>query len=273
MANLWPDHPAGPSADHLARLIAATPADFALYFDVDGTLIDIAETPEQVTAPADLAGDLAALQRRLGGAVAVVTGRRLAEVEAILAPIRVIGSGMHGLEFLGVAETRHQAASAGAVGPEAWGTLLPRSLVDGVVRLAASIPGLRLEQKGPILTVHYREIPSVGARVEAALAVLLADHGDGYHLKTGRAVVELIPNGTSKGTAIARIMATAPFAGRRPIMIGDDHADEDAFAVARAAGGFGLTVAGEHFNRGDEPFRGAAHVRSWIAGLNAGLAQ
>jgi len=150
---------------------------------------------------------------------------------------------------------------------------LPQCLVDGVVRLAASIPGLRLEQKGPILTVHYRQVPTVGARVEAALAVLLADHGEGYHLKPGRAVAELIPDGTSKGTAIARIMAATPFAGRCPIMIGDDHADEDAFAVARAAGGLGLTVAGEHFDPLGAAFRSAAHVRSWIADLNAGLAQ
>lgn len=313
------DGPAAASVADLARLIATRPADYALYFDVDGTLVDIAETPELVSAPTDLAGDLAGVRRRLGGAVAVVTGRRLADVELLLAPAEVVGSGMHGLEFQGFQtqgpegrgiEVQGLAAmpvlEAGRLGAAGHGILerdpgrgdlpavdgespafdgvaspgrewsaaqLPQALVDGVVRLAASIPGLRLEQKGPILTVHYRQVPTVGGRVEAALAVLLADHGEGYHLKPGRAVAELIPDGTSKGTAIARIMAATPFAGRCPIMIGDDHADEDAFAVARAAGGFGLTVAGEHFGAADAAFRSAAHVRSWIADLNAGLAQ
>lgn len=312
------DWPAAPSVADLAWLIAARPTDYALYFDVDGTLVDIAETPELVSAPTDLAGDLAGVRRWLGGAVAVVTGRRLADVELLLAPAEVVGSGMHGLEFQGfqtggaeaqslesldlevhgcatpVPEAGRPGAARGDVpdldlpvddgeGPafdgvaspcREWSAAqLPQGLLDGVVRLAASIPGLRLEQKGPILTVHYRQVPTVGGRVEAALAVLLADHGEGYHLKRGRAVAELIPDGTSKGTAIARIMAATPFAGRCPIMIGDDHADEDAFAVARAAGGFGLTVAGEHFGAAGAAFRSAAHVRSWIADLNAGLAQ
>ncbi|MBN8943548.1 MAG: hypothetical protein J0H01_28840 [Rhizobiales bacterium] len=317
------DRPAVRSAGDLARLIAARPADYALYFDVDGTLVDIAETPERVTVPTDLAGDLAGVRRQLGGAVAVVTGRRLADVERLLAPAEVVGSGMHGLEFQGLRspgieirgietkcieiqnhemrapealrpdEARHGVPQLAAPeldllraddeGPvvdsmeprrqERPAAQLPQGLVDGVVRLAASIPGLRLEQKGPILTVHYRQIPTVGARVEAALTVLLADHGDGYHLKPGRAVAELIPDGTSKGTAIARIMTAKPFAGRCPIMIGDEHADEDAFAVARAAGGFGLAVAGEHFGAAGAAFHSAAHVRSWIADLHAGLAQ
>jgi trehalose 6-phosphate phosphatase len=258
--------PGGPPAgtvDHLVRMIAARPDDFALYFDVDGTLIDIAETPEAVSVPADLAEGLTGLQQRLGGAVAVITGRRLADIDLLLSPARLVGSGMHGLEFNATpAERTEQPASE-----------VPLPLVDAAVRLIASIPGLRLEQKGPILTIHYRQVPSVGARVEAALAVIVADHGEGYHLKPGRAVVELIPDGTSKGTALARIMALSPFAGRRPIMIGDDRADEDAFAVARASGGFGLAVAGEHFSAGDATFAGAAGVRSWIARLNAGLTQ
>lgn len=268
---------AGPSPDELARMIAAAPADFALYFDVDGTLVDIAETPEQAAAPAELAGDLVTLQRRLGGAVAVVTGRRLADVEMLLAPARLAGSGMHGLEFQFPAVQQAdfddgEGASLKASRHVEPDKRLPATLVDGVARLAASIPGLRLEQKGPILTIHYRQVPTVGSRVEAALAVLLADHGEGYHLKPGRAVAELIPNGTSKGTAMARLLASPPFAGRRPVMLGDDRADEDAFAVARAAGGYGMRVAGEHFNRGDEPFRGAPHVRAWIAMLNGRLA-
>ena len=270
-------HPASPSPDDLARMIAAAPADFALYFDVDGTLVDIAETPEQAAAPAELGPDLTALQHHLGGAVAVVTGRRLADVEMLLAPARIAGSGMHGLEFqfpvVQAADVDdHEGAGIAAARHVAPEQRLPATLVDGVARLAASIPGLRLEQKGPILTVHYRQVPTAGSRVAAALAVLIADHGEGYHLKPGRAVVELIPDGTSKGTAMARLLAMSPFAGRRPVMFGDDRADEDAFAVARAAGGYGLRVAGEHFNRGDEPFRGARHVRAWIAMLNGRLA-
>lgn len=241
----------------LGPQIGRKPHDFAIFFDFDGTLVDIADTPEEVVPPAGLAADLIDLQHLLGGGVAVVTGRHIADVQRMIAPAWLPGSGLHGLEF-SFDRAAPSDAAAEAIAP---------ALLARAVALAAEHPGVRLEYKGPILAVHFRKNPGAAATLMTALAHLLAELGLRHHLKEGRAVIEVIPDGTSKATALATILRRAPFAGRIPIMIGDDRADEDAFVVAEAAGGFGLQVAGEHFAAGTAHYADPAAVRAWLSGI------
>lgn len=252
----------GAMAADVARRVLAEPDRYALYSDFDGTLVEIALRPEDVLVPPDLPARLARVRAMLGGAFALITGRSLREIEAHVGDAGLEASGLHGIEF------RFDDEAARAPAREA-----PHHLIAEVVGIVAADPGLRLEHKGPILAVHYREAPAAGGRVKIALEQAVAALRLPYHLKEGRAVVEIIPNGTSKGTALADFMRRTPYVGRIPIMIGDDRADEDAFAVAEAAGGLGLKVAGEHFRGGDEPFRNPGEVRAFLAMIAAGPAR
>ncbi len=252
----------GSVASDVARRIVAQPDRYALYSDFDGTLVEIALRPEDVFVPPDLAQRLARVRAVLGGAFALITGRTLKEIDGHLGDAGLEASGLHGIEF------RYKADAAKAPVREA-----PRELIAAVVAIVAADAGLRLENKGPILAIHYREAPAAGGRLRFALEEAVAALRLPYHLKDGRAVIEIIPDGTSKGTALADFMRRTPYAGRIPIMIGDDRADEDAFAVAEAAGGLGLKVAGEHFRGGDEPFRNPGEVRAFLAEVAAATAR
>lgn len=239
----------------LAEAIAACPDAYAIYSDFDGTLVDIAPRPEDVVVPPGLISDISGLRRRLGGAFAIITGRPLKEIGHFLGG-GFEGSGLHGLEF----SFREAPRAADA----------PKALVAAVVKIVAADQGLRLEHKGPVLAIHYRQAPAAGGRLRAGLAGLIETLKLDYHLKEGRAVIEVMPRGVSKGTALLEFMRRTPFAGRLPIMIGDDRTDEDAFAVAEEAGGYGLRVAGEHFKSGGEPFAHVGAVRAWFARLAEG---
>lgn len=240
----------------LARDIAGNPGGFAIFTDFDGTLVDIVGRPEDVVVPRGLRIDIRRVKALLGGAFAIVTGRTLAEVGRFLGK-ELDASGLHGIEFT--------FATAAGQPPRAGDA--PRELVEGIVKIVATDPGLRLENKGAIIAVHYRQVPAAHGRLKSGLLDLIATLRLDHQIKEGRAVIEVMPRGQSKGTALLEFMQRTPFSGRRPIMIGDDRADEDAFAVAREAGGYGLRVAGEHFNRGDEPFAHAREVRAWFATL------
>jgi trehalose 6-phosphate phosphatase len=252
-----------PMVADLTERIIAHPDRYALFSDFDGTLAEIAERPEQVVVPPSLAPAMAAVRGMLGGAFAIITGRPLAQVARHVGSAGLEASGLHGLEF-----SFADAGAGFAVIGEA-----PAALVGEVVRIVAPEPGFRLEHKGAILAVHYRQVPTAGGWLRAALQDVILRLRLNHHIKDGRAVIEIIPNGTSKGTALVEFMRRTPYAGRVPIMIGDDRADEDAFAVAQAAGGLGLRVAGEHFRAGDEPFRHAGEVRGFIAALAAATEQ
>jgi trehalose 6-phosphate phosphatase len=240
----------------LARDIAADPSAFALFSDFDGTLVNIADRPEDVVVPRHLRSDICAVRALLGGAFAIVTGRTLAEVDRFLGK-GLEASGLHGIEFTFAPSADQPPVSADA----------PRPLVEGIVKMVTADPGLRLENKGPILAVHFRQAPAASGWLRAGILDLIETLRLDHHIKEGRAVIEVMPRGRSKGTALLEFMRRTPYAGRIPIMIGDDRADEDAFAVARAEGGLGLRVAGEHFTRGDEPFGSAGEVRAWFATL------
>jgi trehalose 6-phosphate phosphatase len=141
---------------------------------------------------------------------------------------------------------------------------LPPSLLNAVDELARDMPGIISEPKGPGLAVHYRLVPDLKGIVEARLRALLDDYAGSLVLCPGRKLFEIIPAGHSKGTALELFVAMPPFAGRRPLMIGDDVGDEPALRAAERLGGAGLRVAGEHFGSTTCDFHGPKSVVDWL---------
>jgi trehalose 6-phosphate phosphatase len=223
------------------------PARSALLLDLDGTLLDIAPTPDSVVVPPGLIAALRGLRARLGDAVAVITGRPVEQVDALLDAVPYAVSGEHGsaTRFApGAAPTHENLPSV----PTGWR--------EQAERIAAGHPGLLLEQKARGFGLHYRAVPALGPKIHDALAALVAGSQD-FALLQGHKLWEVRPRGVHKGTAVAALMARPPFAGRLPIFIGDDVTDEDAIAVAEAMGGVGLRVA--------DAFTDPAGVRAWLA--------
>lgn len=233
----------------------------AIFLDVDGTLIDIAPTPDSVVVPEDLVATLARLSRALGGAVAIVTGRPAAEVDRFLTPLRPLVAGVHGAEM--------RVALDGEI--EEMADALDPSVIAAVSKLADIHPGVIVEPKGASIAVHYRLAGAVGPAIETELRRILAATPDHAELCPGRKVVEIVPRHISKGGALKAFMNLPAFRGRRPIMIGDDVSDQSAFAAAQELGGQGLRVAGEYFRREDADFESPSRVRAWLSTLAQGL--
>lgn len=220
----------------------------ALFLDLDGTLLEIAATPELVVVPAGLPALLSRLHALLEGALAIVTGRPLGVVDSLLAPFSASAAGEHGVLLRYDDGTVEEMPVSVAV-PEAWRTSLAVA--------AERWPGVLVEPKPHGCAVHYRLAPEHGNDVWRLARALVADDHPWFRLIPAREAVEIGPRAVSKGHAVERFMARAPFAGRRPIFIGDDFTDEAGMNAARALGGQGLRVA-EFF--GGDP----AVVRTWL---------
>ena len=233
-----------------AKVLAGNPSRYALFLDVDGTLLDIAATPGEVIVPRDLAPLLARIAKGLDGALAILTGRQLVELE----PLRLVGAGVHGAEL--------RAAPSDSIVRVA--TSLPGSLVDQALELANGMPGIIAEPKGPGLALHYRLAPELKAVLEARIRLLLTRYADELVLCPGRKLFEIIPAGHSKGTALETLAKLPTFTGRLPVMIGDDVGDVPALAAAQRLGGFGLRVAGEQFAESAADLHGPTSVLHWL---------
>lgn len=202
----------------------------ALFLDFDGTMVDIAPQPHAVHVPQPLIDALRWLHDELEGAVAIISGRPIAQIDALIAPLQLAVAGVHGAERRG---------TDGQV------TLLsthPLEHVEAVARsLAAAHAGLLVENKRGSLALHYRQAPELETLCVEAMQEAVAA-SPGLNLLRGKMVVEAKPGGASKGRAIEAFLHEPPFAGRSPIFIGDDITDEVGFATVQRLGGLGIKV-------------------------------
>jgi trehalose 6-phosphate phosphatase len=228
--------------------VPAIEAGWALFLDLDGTLLDIAPSPDAVRVPPGLVDTLALVAQRLDGALAIVSGRARETIDALLAPLRPPGGFGHGAEIRDAAGRR--IGRDAPCPPPRWHAAL--------ARFAAAHPGLLLEAKPHGLALHYRAVPEQRDAVRSAMLALLEEDDAGFDLLPAHMAFEFRPRVASKGRAVDALMATRPFAGRRPVFVGDDVTDEEGMEAARALGGLGLHV-GRDFTRGP------AEVRAWLA--------
>ncbi len=222
----------------------------ALFLDFDGTLAEIGPDPDAIRLDEATAAALERIASWLGGALVLLSGRDLRDLAA-RTPAGLWRAGGHGLELL----------PPGAL-PPPTPPPPPRPVLDRLTA-ATRVPGVRLERKGPVLAVHYRAAPEAGAAMIAAAAEAAA-LAPGFVHQVGKMVVEVKPDTAHKGTALRRIAASAPFAGRRPVMLGDDTTDEDAIIAAQELGGIGVKIGpGPSAARLRSP--DPAAVRAWLA--------
>jgi trehalose 6-phosphate phosphatase len=235
--------------------------DLAILLDVDGTILDIAPTPGEATVSAALRQTLARLSRETGGALALVSGRSLGDLDRLFAPLRLPAVGGHGAELRASADGE---AEADRVRP------LDGDLRDQLAGIADSAPGVLVEDKGYALAVHYRLAPEQEGTVKQAVAAIQADWPqEPIEILPGKSVLEVKPAGFDKGGAIRTLMQHKPFAGRHPVFIGDDTTDEPAFAAMPEFGGIGLSV-GRHIPGTAHCFASPNEVRRWLQRLSVG---
>jgi trehalose 6-phosphate phosphatase len=234
--------------------IPSAPPPQALFLDLDGTLMEFRDDPAAVHADSAICDAVAACSLRLGGALALVSGRSIADLDISLAPHRLPAAGLHGLERRDAAGKRH------------FPNILPDALVKARNSIGAKLlddPCVSIEDKGIALAIHYRGAPERGTMIRAIAQQILADIGPSYRLLEGADVVELVPTVASKGKAVRAFMVEEPFARRRPVFVGDDLTDLDGFQAAREMGGFGIAVG----HRVDAEYRleGVAQVLRWLS--------
>ena len=241
------------------RLLDHGDQPLALFVDIDGTLVDFARRPGDVRLDADLLCLLARLQHLLDGAVAVLSGRDLADVDRLLKPLVLPAGALHGLQCR---DANGRVRSL--LPPAAWATRVGRECEA----LAESLPGVWLERKAAVaFALHYREAPSQGAAVLGGAARIAAASGGRYRLQPGNHVAELKPAGADKGDALASLLQAPPFRGRAPLVLGDDLTDEPAFAMAETLGGVGVIVGPRRPTAARHTLSSPKHTGRWLAAL------
>lgn len=231
---------------------------WALFLDVDGTILEIAETPQSVHVPESLKQLLISLLLRLDGAVALVSGRTIEDLDQLFKPMRFSASGVHGCE-------RRQANGCIVRPPLPSGRLDPaRSLL---VEFVALHPGLILEDKGYGLAVHFRRAPYLSADVDHAVRQACLRLGHDFSVQAGKCVFEIRPANWTKGSAVAAFMSETPFCERMPIYIGDDLTDEGGFAVVNDIGGISIKVGDTQPTLAQHRLPGVRQVLRWLEGI------
>jgi trehalose 6-phosphate phosphatase len=226
---------------------------WAWFLDVDGTLLELEADPELVTADESLLGLLDRLSGTYGGAVALISGRSLEQLDRIFGHDRLAAAGSHGLEQrLPDGKVLHRA-------PE----ITPDS-VDRVVDFAGRNRGLVVERKPFSVGVHYRARPELEAAVLKAMEKINAELDIDSLLMRGKMIVELVPAVANKGSAIRSFMESAPFAGRRPVFIGDDVTDEYGFAVVNELAGLSIRVGNAEGSAAEWQLQNVAELRAWL---------
>src|SRR3954463_16130160 len=232
--------------------------EFAVLLDIDGTLLDLAPTPREVWVPPELSRTLNQLLERTSGALALVSGRSLNDIDLIFAPEQFPAVGGHGAEM------------RLSIDGEAVATHAPpmdKELKRRLAAIAKLSPGILLEDKGYSLALHYRLAPHAEKAIYAAVSLIRADLPNApIEVMPGKCVCEIKHSGFSKASAVRELMPHEPFIGRRPLFVGDDVTDESVFAIMPDIGGLAFSVGRRakgvagHF---DDP----GDVRAWLAHL------
>ena len=205
---------------------------WALFLDIDGTLLEHAAHPDSVSVSDDLRLLLETIEQRLDGALAFITGRSIAAVDGLFDPLKLRIAGLYGLE--------HRLTPDGQI--EAADEPADMAALADEIELELASRAIYVERKGPVLAIHTRAAPHLLARATELVEAALARLPKGYRVIAGNAGVELMPLEAAKGAAIRRFMQLDPFTGRRPVFLGDDTSDENGFETVNAAGGISIRV-------------------------------
>lgn len=235
--------------------------DWALFIDVDGTLLDIAPTPMAVVVPPELPGALVAASQALDGAFALLSGRPLADLDRLFGVLPIVAAGQHGIELRNGDQI----------------TLPPPNQAIAVARarlqdFADRHPGVLIEDKGGSLTAHYRLAPTAEASLRSLVESVLTTTLPDFELLESKMAFDIRPLGHHKGRAVEELMRRGPFTGRIPVMVGDDATDEDGFRAVHQRGGIAVAVGPrqpavvvEHH------FESPARFRSWLAAMPSAI--
>jgi trehalose 6-phosphate phosphatase len=227
----------------------------ALLLDIDGTLLDIAPAPHEVQVPAALLQTLVGLQQLTAGALALVSGRSIPDIDTIFTPLQLTAVGGHGAEVRWLVDGK----------VERHGVAPLADPLRARIRAIGDKPGITVEDKGYSIALHYRRAPEKRQAIHDAVEAIRAELPPNcVEVLVGKAMVEIKQAGFNKGTAIRELMRHPPFAGRRPIFVGDDVTDEAAFAVMPEFGGLAMSV-GRIAPGAARRFESPADVRRWLA--------
>jgi trehalose 6-phosphate phosphatase len=228
--------------------------EWAYFLDVDGTLLDIADTPNAVCVDTALLSLIASLYRESGGAMALVSGRAISDLEKLLGTLHLPLAGQHGLE---------RRDAAGRLWMHAAPPTAKCAIKEALAPVLQRHPGLLLEDKGLTLALHYRLAPHLASYAHRLMGRLAEDAGAGLEVQLGKRVAEVKPSGIDKGTAVSEYLLESPFKGRRPVFIGDDLNDEHGFAEVNKLDGISIKVGkGRSCARYRLP--DVAAVRRWL---------
>ena len=253
-----PEREATPDAVPVPRSMVPHLSETAILLDIDGTLLDLAPTPREVWVPPGLAKTLNALLMRTSGALALVSGRSLNDIDLIFAPEQFPAVGGHGADMR--LSTDNEAVATPA-------PPMDKELKRRLAAIAKLSPGILLEDKGYSLALHYRLAPHAEDAIFAAVALIRADLPDApIEVLPGKCVCEIKHTGFTKATGVRELMTRQPFRSRRPIFIGDDVTDESVFAIMPELGGRAFSV-GRRAEGVDGHFDAPRDVREWLARL------
>jgi trehalose 6-phosphate phosphatase len=237
------------------------PSALALFLDVDGTLLEIEDDPAGVRAAPPLVELLLRLSGGLDGALSLISGRPVADIDRIFAPARFAAAGAHGAELRLHPDDPVSSTQSS----------LPAPTLGQLRAFAGSDPGLLLEEKQSGVSLHYRRAPQLEEQCTALVDRLLPDIERDFRLIAGKMVFEFAPREHHKGAAIREMMLRDPFAGRNPVFVGDDVTDEDGFRAVNALQGTTIRVGG---NRGSEAsycLPDTAAVHRWLGSIEQRL--
>ena len=239
------------------------PSNLALFLDVDGTLLDIEDHPADVRADRPLVAMLAKISAGLGGAVSLISGRELADIDRIFAPARFAAAGAHGSEL------RQHPDDPVAITQSS----LPSPVLARIRTFVEQNAGLLLEEKRGGASLHYRRAPQLEEQCKALVQELLPEIENDFRLIAGKMVLELAPIDHNKGAAITEMMRREPFSGRRAVFVGDDVTDEDGFLAVNAMGGITIRVGGNRGSAAEYALADVAGVRRWLESIEGRISE